>query len=484
VLESAGSVTLTVQRKETMDCTATVGFRTRPGTATAGTDYVHLEGRLTFNPNEEEQTITVTILDPQVDNPDVVAVMGSNTSATVVIIDDDLPGIFSFAEEQICAKEGVSDIEVEVTVQRSHGSTGKVLVKYHTEDGSALAGLDYEAVEGEVLFLPGVTSNTIMMTVKARGRYESKDNFRLVLTECTGGGKFDPHTDGGEDECACTIVITDGEAKRERVDKLMAGLQEKWAKAKVGHSNWRAQFQAAIYVNGGDDDGEEEESVPSMQDYVMHIITVPWKLLFAFVPPVDYCDGWLCFVVSLIFIGGVTAIIGDLAALVGCTTEVIPDEVTAITLVALGTSLPDTFASKAAAMQDPYADASVGNVTGSNSVNVFLGLGLPWMMGSLYWTLSGSNAKWRELYSVDIGGDIDSAFSGGAFVVKAKSLGFSVVVFSSCALTAIMLLLYRRKVYGGELGGPKPQKYVHAGVLVGLWLVYIAASTVYAIANE
>jgi hypothetical protein len=26
--------------------------------------------------------------------------------------------------------------------------------------------------------------------------------------------------------------------------------------------------------------------------------------------------------------------------------------------------------------QDPYADASIGNITGSNSVNVFLGLGL------------------------------------------------------------------------------------------------------------
>lgn len=30
------------------------------------------------------------------------------------------------------------------------------------------------------------------------------------------------------------------------------------------------------------------------------------------------------------------------------------------------------------------ADNSVGNVTGSNSVNVFLGLGLPWTMASIY----------------------------------------------------------------------------------------------------
>ena len=50
------------------------------------------------------------------------------------------------------------------------------------------------------------------------------------------------------------------------------------------------------------------------------------------------------------------------------------DSITAITMVALGTSVPDLFASKEAACGDPYADASIGNVTGSNSVNVFLGI--------------------------------------------------------------------------------------------------------------
>ena len=56
----------------------------------------------------------------------------------------------------------------------------------------------------------------------------------------------------------------------------------------------------------------------------------------------------------------------------------------AITFVALGTSLPDTFASKTAAVAERTADNAIGNVTGSNSVNVFLGLGLPWMIASIY----------------------------------------------------------------------------------------------------
>ena len=52
--------------------------------------------------------------------------------------------------------------------------------------------------------------------------------------------------------------------------------------------------------------------------------------------------------------------------------------------MALGTSLPDTFASKSAAVAERTADNAIGNVTGSNSVNVFLGLGLPWMIASIY----------------------------------------------------------------------------------------------------
>merc|ERR1719253_553902 len=94
-------------------------------------------------------------------------------------------------------------------------------------------------------------------------------------------------------------------------------------------------------------------------------------------------------------IGGGTAVIGELASFLGCCLG-ISDKITAITFVALGTSLPDTFASKTAAEQDPYADASVGNVTGSNSVNVFLGLGLPWVIGSWYWAtdFEGKKETW------------------------------------------------------------------------------------------
>jgi len=250
----------------------------------------------------------------------------------------------------------------------------------------------------------------------------------------------------------------------------------------VGHSNWRDQFRDAMLVNGGAEDDEEESGSASVQDWVMHVITFPFKLLFAFVPPTDYCDGWLCFCASLVMIGLLTAVVGDLASLLGCVMDV-PDEVTAITFVALGTSLPDTFASKTAATQDPTADASIGNVTGSNSVNVFLGLGLPWMFGALYWSSVGPTTQWRDKYSYDA--DIGQAVKqSGGFVVKAGNLAFSVIVFSSCAVACIGVLFVRRHTCEGELGGPVRAKYGTSVFLTGLWFLYIALSSWYTVTNN
>merc|ERR1712061_913661 len=188
-------------------------------------------------------------------------------------------------------------------------------------------------------------------------------------------------------------------------------------------------------------------------------LTFGFKIFFAFIPPAGMGGGWPCFFVSLGMIGLLTAIVGDLAGIFGCLVG-LKDSVTAITFVALGTSLPDTFASKAAAVAEKHADNAVGNVTGSNSVNVFLGLGVPWVIATIYHAMNGTK-----------------------FQVKAGALTFSVPIYIICAGIAITLILVRRFVptfgdgtIGAELGGNKLLKYISAGILLFLWFTYVILS--------
>ncbi|CAK0789576.1 unnamed protein product, partial [Prorocentrum cordatum] len=228
-----------------------------------------------------------------------------------------------------------------------------------------------------------------------------------------------------------------------------------------GCSAWRQEILDAVLdvAGGGEDDSDggghrdADAQGPSPLDWAFHVLSVPWRLAFAVVvPPPQFADGWLCFVMSLFGLGGLTAFIIDFAELLGCVTD-ISDYVTAITVVALGTSMPDLFASRTAAVKEETADASVVNVTGSNSVNVFLGIGLPWSIAALYW-----RAKGQE------------------FEVPAGDLAFGVVVFTVAAVVALALLAVRRRLCGGELGGPYVGKMLSGLLLVLLYVFYVALS--------
>merc|ERR1712061_383454 len=118
------------------------------------------------------------------------------------------------------------------------------------------------------------------------------------------------------------------------------------------------QFTGAFEVQADDDDEEEgeegEEKMPSCGDYIMHFLTLPWKLIFALIPPTAIFNGYPTFVISIAAVGLCTAVIGDVAGHLGCFIY-LKDCVNAIAFVALGTSVPDTFASKTAAIEDETA---------------------------------------------------------------------------------------------------------------------------------
>lgn len=130
-----------------------------------------------------------------------------------------------------------------------------------------------------------------------------------------------------------------------KLDTLVPNILESM---EPGKQSWREHFGEYLNVNGGDVEHA------TFKDYFIHLVSFPWKAMCAFVPPPLYLGGWLTFLASLGLIAFVTVIIIDTAKTFGCLVE-LEDAITAITFVAVGSSLPDTFASKIAAVQVQYA---------------------------------------------------------------------------------------------------------------------------------
>ncbi|XP_060114305.1 sodium/calcium exchanger 2 [Heteronotia binoei] len=502
-LENCGSVTLTVACEQGGDTYNTfyVDYKTEDGSAKAGSDYEYSEGTLIFKPGETQKELKIGIIDDDIFEEDehffvrllnlrvgdAEGMFESDSAdhpkgrlvaplvATVTILDDDHAGIFTFQDKLLRVSECQGTLEVKVI--RSSGARGTVMVPYQTVEGTARGGgIDYEDSSGELEFKDDETVKSLCVKIVDVEEYEKKDSFfielgqprwlkrgisALLLNQVDADKKLSAEEEEARriaemgkpilgENSRLEVIIEESYDFKNTVDKL---IKKTNLALVIGTHSWREQFLEAITVSAGDEEDEEdgrEERLPSCFDYVMHFLTVFWKVLFACVPPTEYWNGWACFSVSIMVIGILTAFIGDLASHFGCTIG-LKDSVNAVVFVALGTSIPDTFASKVAALQDQCADASIGNVTGSNAVNVFLGLGVAWSVAAIYW-----------------------AFQGKDFKVEAGTLAFSVTLFTIFAFICISVLMYRRRPHiGGELGGPRTAKILTASLFLGLWFIYI-----------
>ncbi|KAJ7404147.1 Sodium/calcium exchanger 1 [Pitangus sulphuratus] len=179
-LENCGTVALTIIRRGgDLTNTVYVDFRTEDGTANAGSDYEFTEGTVVFKPGETQKEIRVGIIDddifeedenflvhlsnvrvstetsdegvPEASRVSTLACLGSPSTATVTIFDDDHAGIFTFEEPVTHISESVGTMEVKVL--RTSGARGNVIVPYKTIEGSAKGGgEDFEDTCGELEF--------------------------------------------------------------------------------------------------------------------------------------------------------------------------------------------------------------------------------------------------------------------------------------------------------------------------------------------
>ena len=177
VMENVGSFQVTVSRDGgNPETPVYVDFSTKDGSANAGSDYVPVEGTLIFQPGETHKQFSVSIIDDDVfeedehfyvtlsnarlgetDLKDELKVPGQPrvevsepSTATVMILDDDHPGIFHFDEREMTVTENIGELLIKVV--RSSGARGNVAVPFHAVEGTAKAGRDFQVVNGELYF--------------------------------------------------------------------------------------------------------------------------------------------------------------------------------------------------------------------------------------------------------------------------------------------------------------------------------------------
>jgi len=143
---------------------------------------------------------------------------------------------------------------------------------------------------------------------------------------------------------------------------------------------------------------------------------------------------YLVFLFSILLIAGLSWALVELAVYVSAAIN-IPESIIALTVLAVGTSVPDLFSSLIVARQG-RGDMAVSNAIGSNIFDILVGLGLPLTIFILFY--GGT---------VESGGDI------------ARS---AVILFGSVLFILLLLIFSKWKL--GKLSG---------GILIGIYILYV-----------
>ncbi|MEI8376515.1 MAG: Calx-beta domain-containing protein, partial [Planctomycetota bacterium] len=183
--------------------TITMVYGTADGTAKAGIGYTRTTGTLTFSPGQTSQTIPVPIaalksagLANQTFSLNLTSAVNGKigrAAATATIVDA-VPVVVVPPPPVVAVIPAISIGSVIVTrpttgtatvtfvVSLSAASTKSITVNYSTINGTALSGSDYTAAIGKLTFAPGVTSQTITVTILANSAKKTAAAFNMALS--------------------------------------------------------------------------------------------------------------------------------------------------------------------------------------------------------------------------------------------------------------------------------------------------------------
>jgi phosphatidylethanolamine-binding protein (PEBP) family uncharacterized protein len=216
VNENEKTLTFTVKRSQGNTGKVTVNYFTNDGTAIVGHDFEPISGTLTWQDGEnDDKTLTITLIDDDeveeyetftISLSDITGDASLGTAITLITIHSDdkeiLPGLVQFTQYHETINETANHLTV--TVERTGGSDGKITVKYTTNNGTALAQQDFEAISNTLTWEDGENDDkTITLLLKDDDEAEIAETFTITLKDITGGASL------GNETMTITIISDD-----------------------------------------------------------------------------------------------------------------------------------------------------------------------------------------------------------------------------------------------------------------------------------
>ncbi|MFM9960411.1 MAG: beta strand repeat-containing protein [Planctomycetaceae bacterium] len=217
VNEDDGTVTLNVTRTGGSYGIVRVNVGITNGTAASGSDFTAPSNTLTFLNGETSKTISISILDETtfeanetfavtLSNPTANAILGTATSATVTIANDDAAPTVTLGISAATLAEAAGTATVTATLSASAGVATIVELGF---SGAAQNVFDYTRSNSQIVIAAGSMSGTITLTAVNDTLGEVNEPIIVGITEVTNG------TESETQEVTTEIVSDDTEVSVE-----------------------------------------------------------------------------------------------------------------------------------------------------------------------------------------------------------------------------------------------------------------------------
>jgi uncharacterized repeat protein (TIGR01451 family) len=172
-------------------------YFTSDASAVAGEDYDARRGTVVFQPGETNQFVQVPVREDSISEGGQLLFLNLTNATNAILLrrvgsgainDNDATPTLALGDASVTEGPFGEVTSLEFHLRLSFASGQSVTVRYATADGTAQVGRDYTAASGTVVFPPGVTEQSIQVSVLGDNESESNETVLVNLSNPVNAG--------------------------------------------------------------------------------------------------------------------------------------------------------------------------------------------------------------------------------------------------------------------------------------------------------